>query len=95
MVPFEDIVQSLTNASHRSKAHGRSPVHPHAGSQDLRISASAAANAIPGSKLQVISGRMAFLAQAIALLTSFPALRRHEIEAAKRPGARQSPNAIQ
>ena len=51
--------------------------------------------AIPGSKLQAFTERVAALAKANAVLTSFHGLRRKDIEAGKRPSVRDSLNVMQ
>jgi uncharacterized protein (DUF169 family) len=50
--------------------------------------------AIPGAKLEAFAERVAVLAQANAVLTSFHKLRRRDIEAGKRPTVRDSLNAM-
>ena len=51
--------------------------------------------AIPGSKLEAFTERVATLAKANAVLTTFHSLRRTDIEAGKRPSVRESLSAMQ
>jgi uncharacterized protein (DUF169 family) len=51
--------------------------------------------AIPGSKLEAFTERVAALAKANAVLTTFHSLRRKEIEAGKHPSVRESLSAMQ
>jgi len=46
--------------------------------------------AIPASKLEAFTERVAALAQANAVLTKFHTLRRHDVEAGKRPSVKES-----
>ena len=50
--------------------------------------------AIPGSKLDAFTERVAALASANALLTTFHTLRRKEVEAGKHPSVRESLSAM-
>jgi len=51
--------------------------------------------AIPGSKLEAFTERVAALAKANAVLTAFHTLRREKIEAGKHPSVRDSLAAMQ
>jgi uncharacterized protein (DUF169 family) len=51
--------------------------------------------AIPGSKLEAFTERVAVLAKANAVLTSFHALRRKDIEAGMHPSVKESVSAMQ
>lgn len=51
--------------------------------------------AIPGSKLEAFTERVAALAKANSVLTRFHSLRRRDVEAGKHPSVRESLNAMQ
>lgn len=51
--------------------------------------------AVPASKLQAFTGRVAALANANAVLTQFHAMRRQDIEAGKHPSVKESLHAMQ
>ena len=51
--------------------------------------------AIPGSKLEAFTERIAALAYANAVLTKFHSLRRQEVEAGKHPSLRETLGAMQ
>jgi uncharacterized protein (DUF169 family) len=51
--------------------------------------------AVPGSKLEAFTGRVAALANANTVLTKFHSLRRNEVEAGKHPSVKESLRAMQ